>query len=82
MTTYILIDRLLIYHSLFSINALGYLAEYTEKWKDRDMTHKVYMLNSVKGTKGINIIMDCAKSLFPEVEKEFLAAMKSIRIDE
>lgn len=65
--------------SLFSVNAIGHLLEYTEKFKGQDMTHKVYMLNSTKGTKGITIIMDCTKPLFPKVEKEFLDAMKSIR---
>ena len=65
--------------SLFSINAVGQFFEYTENFKGKDLLHGVYMLNSTKGKKGITFIMDCTRPIFPEVEKEFLDAMKSIR---
>ncbi len=65
--------------SLFSINAFGTLIEYTEKWRERDVVHKVYQLYSVVGTKGIQVIMDCTDSVFKTVNDEFISTMKSIK---
>ena len=64
---------------IFSINAIGYLAEYEETIDGKSYLHHIYVLHAVQGAKGIEVILDATQSVFAEVQDEFLSVLKSLR---
>jgi len=66
---------------IFSINAIGYLAEYSETLDGETYSHRIYVLHAVQGTNGIEIILDATASVYTDVQGEFLTVLKSLKPD-
>lgn len=58
-------------------NAIAYKAIYKDKIGD----HTIFVVHLINNKKGVQIIMDVLTVVFPEIEKEFLIALKSLKIE-
>ena len=66
---------------IFSVNAIGFLAEYSETLDGETYSHRIYVLHAIQGTKGIEVVLDATDSVFSEAQGEFLAVLKSMKQD-
>jgi hypothetical protein len=65
--------------STFIPNAIWVTGFYLAKQKGKPVRHEVYAVYQKKGMAGIQIIFDSTESVFDVAQKEFMAAIKSIR---
>jgi len=58
-------------------NAIAYKAIYKDKFGE----HTVFVVHLLNNKKGVQVIMDVLTVIYPELEKEFIFALKSLKID-
>ena len=58
------------------INAVGYKGSYVD---NNPLTHIVYVVHTINGDEGIQLILDTTLETFSLVNPDFLAVLKSFR---
>ncbi|HVT84178.1 MAG TPA: hypothetical protein VHD35_03205 [Chitinophagaceae bacterium] len=57
-------------------NAVGYKGSYTDQ---RSILHTIYVVHAINKNKGIQLILDTTSETFAEIDREFLAVLKSLK---
>jgi hypothetical protein len=55
--------------------SVGYLGSYSDK---AGLLHRIVVVHALRGRKGIQMICDATDSVWPAVQPEFMAAVKSL----